>query len=256
MNGKLQGDASNLRYARGVLSDVQGVFDDAIENGSRQSFQNNLQIGLGGPKLTTASQAENLLAMDAARQPTTSWRAYLSKYADMSKPINQMEALEDILKRTQTGATDAQGNLVLSAAKLNNILKNESGELTKILSKEQLQNLRNLAADMNASQLAMNSGKSTGSNTVQNLSNDQLLTSLMGRLGGTTPAKTTLGNLLKVPYIRANQDIQQKLGNALMDPGTAADLIERASRPANPLAPRSVASLAYRAPPLLPATDR
>ena len=252
MNGKLQGDASNLRYARSVLSDVQGVFDDAIDQASQRAVPNAFQAG---PGLTTASQANKLRAADKT-EPVASWKSYLSKYADMSKPINQMEALEDILKRTQTGATDAQGNLVLSAAKLNNILKNESGELTKILTKEQLQNLRNLAADMNASQLAMNSGKSTGSNTVQNLSNDQLLTSLMGRLGGTTPAKTTLGNLLKVPYIRANQDIQQRLGNALMSPGTAADLIERASRPANPLAPRSVAGLAYRVPPLLPATDR
>lgn len=257
MNGKLQGDASNLRYARGVLGDVQSVFDDAIESGSRQAVPNNLQIGLGGPGLTTASQAENLLAMDAAKQPTTSWRAYLGKYADMSKTINQMETLQDILKRTQVGSTDAQGNLMLSAAKLNNILKNEGQDLTKNLTKEQMQNLRNLAADLNASQLAMNSGKATGSNTVQNLSNDQLLTSLLGRLGGTTPAKTTLGNLLKVPYIRANQDIQQKLGNALMDPSAAADLIERASRPANLLGPlRPAASLAYRAPPLLPATDR
>jgi hypothetical protein len=238
MNGKLQGDASNLRYARGVLDNVQGIFADAIERAAAR------------PAATNAIQS-------SAGTPAQSWSSYLSKYADMSVPIDQMKSLQDILRRAQTGTTDSQGNLVLSAAKLNSILKSEGVDLVKRLSKDQMQILRNVSADLNAAQLGLNAGKATGSNTVQNLAGDEMLSNALGKYGRTAAAKSTVGNLLKVPYLRANQDIQNLLGNALMNPNEAAALIDRASVP-NPLAVLRPGAqpLAYRVPSLLSANDR
>lgn len=258
MNGRLQGDAGNLRYARGQLDRVQSLFDDAIETASQQPVSNSTRIGIGGSKLTTEAQASAMREADQAAQPQTSWRAYLNRYSEMSRPINQMDSLQDIMRRVQTGATDAQGNPIISAAKLNNILKNEGQELSRSLTREQLQTLRNLAADLNASQLAMNSGRSVGSNTVQNLAGDQLLNALLGRFGSSTPARTTLGNALRIPYARANDEIRGRLGNALLNPSDAATLIEQATAPVNMLSviPRPAASLAYRTPPLLLATGQ
>lgn len=231
MNGKLSGDASNLKYAKGVLNEVQADFDNAIEKAAKQV-----------PK--------------APNSPNPSWGGYLDKYSAMSKPINQMEALQDVMKRVQTGTVDAQGNPVMSAAKLNNILKNEGAELARSLTKDQLQALRNLAADLNAANLSINSGRSVGSNTVQNLAGDRLLSNALGRLGQSTPVKATLGNALKIPYIRANQDIQGKLGSALLNPLEAAMLMGR--RDVNPLdlIPQPALSLLYRSPTLLTAGDR
>lgn len=253
MNGRLQGEAGNLRYARGQLDRVQSLFDEAIETASQQPVSNTTRIGVGGSKLTTDAQASAMREADQGVQPQTSWRAYLSRYSEMSQPINQMDSLQDIMRRVQTGTTDAQGNPLISAAKLNNILKNEGQDLTRSLSREQMQALRNLAADLNASQLALNSGRAVGSNTVQNLAGDQLLNTLLGRLGSSTPARTTLGNALRIPYARANQEIQSQLGNALLNPPEAAMLIERTTNPANMLSiiPGPAASLAYRTPPLL-----
>lgn len=230
MNGKLQGDAGNLRFARGTLDKVQSVFDDAIEAASRRQ-------------------------VTPAQGTATGWRDYLAKYSELSKPINQMEALQDVLKRVQTGSVDTQGNLLLSAAKLNNILKTEGDDLAKLLTPEQFQQLRNLAADLNASQLAMNAGKASGSNTVQNLAGDRLLQSALGNVGGSQALQTTLGNLLRLPYSRANQSIQQRLGEALLDPQQAAKLLEQAStnpRLSQLLSP--AAALAYRGVPVLPAS--
>lgn len=248
MQGELQGDAGNLRYARGALSDVQNVFDDAIEAASRRpATAPGTELALAGSNVA--------LPGAAGGTPATSWRDYLSKYSELSKPINQMEALQDVLKRVQTGTPDTQGNLMLSGAKLNQILKNEGDELAKQLTPEQMQQLRNLAADLNASYLALNAGKATGSNTVQNLAQDQLLQTTLGRLGNSQAVQTTLGNLLKLPYVRANQSIQQRLGEALLDPVQAARLMEQAA--ASPTLSRlagSTRELAYRGLPVLPAT--
>jgi len=259
MNGKLQGDAGNLRFARGTLDKVQSAFDDAIEAASRRPVNQPAGTGMvvAGQAPVTAGQGAAMQAADAAQAPATGWRDYLSKYSELSKPINQMEALQDVLTRVQTGTTETQGNLLLSAAKLNNILKNEGANLAKQLTPKQLQQLRDLAADLNASQLALNAGKASGSNTVQNLAQDRLLQSALGNLGGSQAMQTTLGNLLRLPYSRANQSIQQRLGEALLDPQQAALLLEQAgSNPRLSQLLNPAGALAYRAAPILPATGQ
>ena len=205
LGGKLQGEAGNLKYAASQLSGVKGFIDDAIDQASRSMPANAI-----GP---TTRGAPN-------------WKGYLQKYANESVPINQMEKLEDILKSIQTGTVDSQGGAIISAAKLNNVLKNKGSELAKDLSAAQLQVLRNIQADLNASQIANNVGRSVGSNTVQNLAQNQLLESAFGRtLGGSTAASSTLGRLLQLPYGAANKQIQERIGNALLNPQEASRLL-------------------------------
>lgn len=230
MSGKLQGEAGNLRYASGQLNSVKGMFDDAIDQASRR-MQPSSSTDMVPFKATPATEAQAGMT-GAGNQPMPSWREYLNTYTEQSKPINQMEILQDVFRRMQSGATDTSGNLVLSPSKLNQILKNEGADLAKKLTPEQLQTLRNVSADMNASQLAMNAGKATGSNTVQNIAQDQLLQQLLGQaVGSSMPARTVLGNVMRIPYSRANQEIQQQIGNALLDPQEAARLLEMASTP-------------------------
>jgi hypothetical protein len=205
LGGKLQGEAGNLRYASSQLSGVKGFIDDAIDQASKTMPANAI-----GP---TTRGAPN-------------WKGYLQKYADESIPINQMEKLEDILKSIQTGTVDSQGGAIISAAKLNNILKNQGAELGKQLSPSQLQVLRNIQADLNATQIANNVGRSVGSNTVQNLAQNQLLETALGKaLGGSAASTSTLGRLLQLPYGSANKQIQERLGNALLNPQEAARMM-------------------------------
>jgi len=205
LGGKLQGEAGNLRYASSQLSGVKGFIDDAIDQASRSMPANAI-----GP---TTRGAPN-------------WKGYLQKYADESIPINQMEKLEEVLKSIQTGTVDSQGGAIISAAKLNNILKNQGSELGKKLSTSQLQVLRNIQADLNASQIAANVGKAGRSDTFQNFAQNQLLESSLGRsIGGSTAASSTLGRLLQLPYGTANKQIQERLGNSLLNPQEAASLL-------------------------------
>lgn len=228
LGGKLQGESGNLRHASSQLIATKGLIDDAIEAASnRVPLSGNRGLaGAGAP--AQAAAADGI----AAGQPAASWKEYLRQYSEQSRPIDQMRSLETVFKRVQTGTADARGQMQLSAAKLNNLLKNEGDELARTLSPEQLQTLRNVQADLNASTLANTAGKAVGSNTVQNLGSDQLLTQALGtKLGGSGVAKETLGRVAGFAARRANAAIEERLGQAMMDPSTAALLMELSKRP-------------------------
>lgn len=222
LGGKLQGEAGNLRYAAGQLSGVKGIIDDAIDLASRR-----VSAPSGGTGLANSGGNISTNTIPTATSgPRSSWADYLKTYTTESIPINQMEKLDKIMKSVQTGSVDSQGGLIISGAKLNNVLKNEGNELTKLLSPSQLDLLRRVSADLNASQIANTTGRAVGSNTLQNLAQNQLLTGALGKtIGGSTPATATLGRLLQLPYGAASKQIQEKLGNALMDPKEAARLL-------------------------------
>jgi hypothetical protein len=214
ISGKMMGEAGNKKFAAGELSSVQKLFDEAIDKASRKPVTGNM-IGSD--------------VGDLAPRPT--WDQYLKTYTEKSKPINQMEALDDVLKRVQTGAVDQSGGYILSAAKLNNILKNEGSDLAKKLTPSQIDTLRKISADLNASQLAMNSGKAVGSNTVQNIAGNNLLTGLLGdSIGGSVMSRSLAGRLLKLPYGGADDMIREKLGEGLLNPQIGARYLEPISK--------------------------
>lgn len=248
LGGKLQGESGNLKRASSQLIGVKSMIDDAIESASNRvtpSAERGIATGQAG-----AAGADGL----TIGKPSASWREYLRQYSDQSVPIDQMKTLEDVMQRVQTGAMDTRGNLVMSSAKLNNILKKEGTELARTLSADQMQVLRNLQADLNASTLANTAGKAVGSNTVQNLGSDRVLSEALGRrVGGSGLAQETLGRAAGFTARRANAAIEERLGEALMDPQTAALLMELSQRPdlLQRVGQSQAASLSARAAPVL-----
>lgn len=248
LGGKLQGESGNLKRASSQLIGVKSMIDDAIESASNRvtpSAERSIATGQAG-----AAGADGL----TSGKPSASWREYLRQYSDQSVPIDQMKTLEDVMQRVQTGAMDTRGNLVMSSAKLNNILKKDGAELARTLSPDQMQVLRNLQADLNASTLANTAGKAVGSNTVQNLGSDRVLSEALGRrAGGSGLAQETLGRAAGFTARRANAAIEERLGEALMDPQTAALLMELSQRPdlLQRVGQSQAASLSARAAPVL-----
>jgi hypothetical protein len=127
--------------------------------------------------------------------------------------------------------------------------------LQKTLAPEQLDLLRRMAADLNASQLASTAGKAVGSNTVQNLAGTNVLAQALGnKAGGSAAAQSVLGRVLQLPYGASNKMIQDRLGAALLDPKEAARLM--ATPEGNALAKilsGGAAQIGYRAAPALAA---
>lgn len=246
LGGKLQGEAGNIRYASSQLIKVKELIDDAIDKASRAVKTPGTDLMPYGANIEVTGRAGPF-----AQGPRTTWKEYLKTYADESMPINQMEKLDDVLKSIQTGTVDNSGSMVLSAAKLNNILKNETPELLKVLNNDQMSLLRNLAADLNASQISANAGRAVGSNTLQNMAQNNLLAEALGRrIGGSSVAQTTLGRALQIPYGMANKRIQEQLGNALLNPQMAAKLL---TPPEQAALARALQQMTLPAPKVVPA---
>jgi len=232
MQGKLQGEAGNLRYARGVLDNVQQMFDSAIGSAVRplpaaaptMSAGRDVVVHSGSAPLARPGVAGPAAQVAEDATPDM-WRQYLQTYTEKSRPINQMEKLQDVLQAAQTGTTDMQGNLILSPAKLNNLLKNQGDELQRLLTPAQMQILRNVAADANAARLGLESGKAVGSNTVQNLSQTWLLNRVLGQYGESPLVSSLMKKPLGLLYGSANEQITDKLSQALLDPRMAARLM-------------------------------
>lgn len=251
LGGKLQGESGNLRNASRQLIKVKGLIDDAIDLASRR-----VEPSAGRAVMPYGGNMERAGAAGpvGSSAPRPTWSQYLQRYTQESIPINQMEKLDEVLKSVSTGTVDQSGNAVLSAAKMNNLLRNRAKELQEVLSPEQMDLLRRVSADLNAGQLAANAGKAVGSNTVQNLAGVNVLNTLLGnKMGGSTAAQSLLGRILQMPYGASNKMIQDRLGAAMLDPKEAARML---ADPQNNNLLRALtqgAPLAYKAAPAISA---
>jgi len=211
------------------LDYVKRALDDQI--GRTQGNEQRILVALKNRLLTT---------IDTLSPEYSSARKV---FADMSKPVNQMEALQGVRERVLNAGTDAvTGERLLSAAKFSNVLnKSESRqELMKVLTPEQFGNLERISADLERGALSMSAGKAVGSNTMQNLSVAHVIGSAVGGKLAQNPVMRTLSAPLKwLSDISGNEAaLQDLLTDAMLDPVLAKSLMRKAT-------PSAVESVAF-----------
>lgn len=196
MAGKLGGDESKFKLARKELMQVQGVLDDVIESAA------------------------------------PGFKAYLARYRELSKPINQKEVLQEIQKRATLAAPDiSTGREFLSQAKFRGAvnLASKNGGLDK-LSADQLKTLNAVAADLDLGAAHTSSlVRAPGSDTFQNLS-------MANAIGAATGGKSQIPQWMQ-PIMRpfqwllkgSDERLNQLLVDAMLDPKLAAQMMQRAT---------------------------
>lgn len=203
LGGKLQGEKANLRLASGQLIEVRSVLDEAIEAGA------------------------------------PGFKKYLSEYASQSKPINQMETLQDVRGRVLNAGTDAAtGERIMSAPKFYNAVTKAKPELAKVLNKEQMGNLDAIAADLDRSATSASSGKAAGSNTMQNVSTAYVLGQAIGKSNADVGWVKNLSRPLQWLNKLNEGEVQDLLVDAMLDPALARSLMSKAN-------PRNLESLGF-----------
>lgn len=149
-------------------------------------------------------------------------------YAAMSKPINELEAVEKIAEK----AVNADANNVY-AQQLSRALKN--AKKTGELSPQKLQQLEALKADVKGQQFAETAGKGGGSDTVQKLA----YSNMMNEMGVPNAMKSFaptnfVGNLASrfgdVLYKRQNEELASKLAQSVADPKEALRLMQSVAK--------------------------
>jgi hypothetical protein len=193
--GKYNQENSSLRLAGGELKDVINSIDDVIE----------------------------------AAAP--GYAAYMSKYKKMSRPINQMQLLQDIESKVTTG----QPNLITNepaivAGTLRKQLATRADEIGLKLSDPAQRRLNNIIDEINRGMASTAPGvKAPGSNTFQNMS----MGNMIGRVFSESLADNTTLRTMTRPldwlYKLPDTQVQQLLVEAMLDPQTAAVLMSKAN---------------------------
>jgi len=190
-------DESVLRYAGGQLSKVRGSIDDAITE----------------------------VAPD--------WKRYLTKYAQLSRPIERAESIQDIRQKTGMAAPDlATGRDYLSQAKWKNVVTNALPDLQKTMTKGQITKLQRIGADLDRGAAVAAANKLPGSDTAANLavSGQISVAHVIGRALGTSPrnlppALGTITRPLAFVYKLPDEAVRELLVDAMLDPKLAGQLM-------------------------------
>jgi len=195
MAGKLAGEQANLRLAKGQLADLLPVIDNAIESGA-PGFKN-----------------------------------YMEKYGKSSSAIDQMRLLQGIEAKVTTGQPNLMtGEPVLAASALRRQLATKAEEIGTQLSPAAQTRLDNIINEINRGQAATAPGvKAPGSNTFQNMSMGNLIGRVFSESMADNTTLRTMTRPLDFLYKLPDQQIQQLLVEAMLDPKLAATMMGKAN---------------------------
>jgi hypothetical protein len=192
-------------------------------------------------------------------------------YATFSRPVNEMavgQALEQkLVPALMDGVATAPGRV--KAQEYAAALRSLDDQVPKItgypgatventLSMPNLRLLEGVRDDLAARATAQELARGVGSNTAQNLSTQNLVQQMLGPMGmpkswAQNVAASTLGRTLMSPAglvyrNSAEQALQSRLADALMDPALAQQLLTNANRSALSPTARAALSRALSAP--------
>lgn len=164
------------------------------------------------------------------------------RFEKASRPINQMEVGQALLNKLEPALTQGNVPVRMNAEAFARALREgdtlaqkatgfSGATLDKTLTPAQRQSLEAVRQDLSRGATASSLGKGVGSNTFQNLAQENLmqaagvqgLPQLLSR-----PVQMT-NYALRSVYGSANRDMQKKLAEALLDPKKAADLMKSAT---------------------------
>jgi hypothetical protein len=186
------------------------------------------------PSLRLASgQLKEVIAAadDVIEAAAPGYAAYMAKYKKSSSAIDQMRLLQGIEAKVTTGLPNlSTGNPVLAASALRRQLAAAQDELGTQLSPSAQSKLDNIINEINRGMAATAPGvKPPGSNTFQNMS----MGNLIGRVFSESLADNTTLRTMTRPldwlYKLPDQQVQQLLVQAMLDPKLAAMMMAKAN---------------------------
>jgi hypothetical protein len=211
-----------------------------LYQGARKNVTDLLSAKAGdGSKLNEAISRELSVVLKSLdhqiNKAEPAYGQYLSKYTDLSRPINQMQIGQEVAGK----ATNATGDVHLNA--LVNALTDRTAQkatgfkratLEGVLTPDQLSTLNAVKGDLVRSVQARNMAGTAGSDTVRKLA----YTNLIDRAGVPTFLREfaptqMVGNFLARGadsiYGRANNEIAEQLAQTLMNPQAAAQMMRQ-----------------------------
>lgn len=235
-----------LHYTKMALDDMIG----AVEGQTKKAYTDTQK------KLLAVMENENF---------APAYREARATYAEMSRPVNQMDVGQELLEKVRPALMDFGSETATRtlpnqyAAALRNseqTVKNATGRnmpLDKVMTPEQMQSITGVAQDLARKAQAADLGAVRGSPTAQYLSSQNLMRQVAGPLGipsgwmeGT--ALQSIARPLDFAMKRADPAVQQMLAQALLDPDFARQLMMIAQQQGGIMSPMLARSGPVAAP--------
>lgn len=217
-----------------ALHDVKQSIDDMIGKATTE--------GRGGEVAALKGTQEQLLTLMEKLSPQ--YQQARTTYAQMSRPINQMDIGQEFAKRLMPALyrdmdAPAQLNAATFARALtdqgDDIARNVTGmkgaSLNSIMEPQQMQALRGVAGDLQAVKAAENAGRGVGSDTVQKTA--------MSHISAAAGVPNWMADVARVPggwmktagnvlYGNSDRQVQQMMADLLKNPQEAAMAMQAA----------------------------
>jgi hypothetical protein len=228
----------------------------------------------------TPAQETKARALESARERLVGFIERLSPeyqsargvYAQMSRPINQMDVAGEVLQRGTSATSDLMGNPRLMPNALMSALSDEQalirratgrdlgGSLDGLMEPNQLAQIRGVAGEVDRAAAIARAENGPGSATAQRLASQNVLRQTLGPLGApeSWSESTLLNTLMRPVQFGYNQvaepRIQQELAEALLDPSRALALIKAAQAGRIQLPDNAITQLAAAAARVTPSS--
>lgn len=217
------GSLEGLHYAKIAL-------DNAMERGGTPA------TALARKQMRQLAQAKDDLigVIDRLSPKYASARA---EYEAASKPLNRMDIAETLTDKAVNKLTGTLQPAAFAKALTDKTAAKATGfkgaTLEGVMEPRQLQSLASLKDDLANSVYAQNAGRGVGSDTIQKLAYSNMIDAagIPNFIRNMAPGQI-IGNLAgrgaDALYGRANRELGQKLGEVMLDPATAAKLMQMA----------------------------
>lgn len=221
------------QFSGKALHYIKLALDDSLSQTGESGLGETMKRAVTGLKRDYLGYVDNAIpAYGQARQ----------KFAELSKPVNQMEIGQDLYNKVapalsdygalgrETGATYARAlrDADATAARVTGF---PGARMADIMSADQMLTLENVAKDLARKANAQDLGRGPGSNTFQNLSMQNIAEqSGMPRLTRGLLSLPGVNRATNWLYRDTDQQIQGLLADALLDPATSGKLMTDAQR--------------------------
>ena len=236
--GARESIGKTLRWARGLIGendDPETLYE--VRKDLALAQRDQLQPGgRDAPNASMLAQSRGQLGKvigsldDAIESAAPGYKDYLSRYSELSEPIDQMRAIQGLQSRASSGLDTATGEPFLSgpqfARNLKGTLERSDGPFSPRLTPEQTQRLEAVREDLQRAGAVGNpTVRTPGSDTFQNFLTGQRSGS--GLLSHVPMLGKFLGPVSKLIDSRVNA----QLSDAMLDPERAAQLLRQGTLP-------------------------
>lgn len=204
---------------------IKIALDDALEFNPQNPLGRNAKSALMGIKSTLLDEMDKVSPVYGAAREA---------YSQASKPITQMQVAQELEKAinplTEVLQPQAYARL-LSDQTAQRVTGMPNSTLADVIDPQSLSRLNAIKDDLARANFAQTAGRGVGSDTVQKLAYQNMLSQsgMPNALANFAPMGV-VGNLAQkagqVVYRDANERLQQQLAEALLDPRQTAALME------------------------------